>query len=500
MNRIAKIILAFAMAALLTVSIPMAGMQAVRAEAAPIAPATQIPDETPAPEAAAEEAEAEASEETEATEAEATEAEAAETEAAEAEAAETEAEAEAAEAPALTVPADAVILTVGDRTFTAEDVDSMAYMMYSQGRVETYPDYDKAVESLTQEAVLEYALETAGYTQFTDEEQAAFAAEAESMMEAALNRYVEHYLTEDTEEARAQLYAQAQEYYAARGATLDVVTENLRFEAAAKKLDAELTGGYVPTEDEITEVFNTQGAMYQQQYENNVPMYEFLTQYYGYESWYVPEGYRSVIHILLEVEDEVLQAYTAAQAALDEAQSAETVDEAAVDAAQTALDEAFDAVIASRQDTIDEISSRLAQGESFQDLIAEYGTDPGMKNEATLAEGYHVHPESIVWDPAFVSAAFQDGMQQPGDVSEPVVGSYGIHILYYLKDVPGGLIMTDAIRDEISEYLVTSKLNDAYNAFFEEWSQKLEITRDDALLEQLKVQAEAALKNSGSEE
>ena len=38
----------------------------------------------------------------------------------------------------------------------------------------------------------------------------------------------------------------------------------------------------------------------------------------------------------------------------------------------------------------------------------------------------------------FTQGSFSEEMQQVGDVSKPVVTSYGVHILYYLKDIPEG--------------------------------------------------------------
>ena len=61
---------------------------------------------------------------------------------------------------------------------------------------------------------------------------------------------------------------------------------------------------------------------------------------------------------------------------------------------------------------IDAIYTALEQGESFQNLIAAYGTDPGMKDEATLAAGYKVHKDSMMYDSAFTEGAFQEKMQK----------------------------------------------------------------------------------------
>lgn len=390
------------------------------------------------------------------------------------------------------VPADEVVASVNGEQIIVAQLENDAQLLYNAGYVETYPDYDAALESMIREAVVKDHLEKAGYLNFTQDELAAFTNDAQAQWDQLISTYVERYLTEDTEEARATLAAQAEQYFNTMGGSVEVLADDMKYQAAMDKLQEDLTGGYVPTEEEIQQVFDLYGAQYKAQYENNVGMYEYYTQYYGYESWYVPEGYRAVIHILLDVDADVLKAYTDAQAALDEAESAEDSDEAVIAEDKAAVEAAKAAVIASRQEVIDDIYARLEKGESFQSLVAEYGTDPGMQDEVRLAEGYHVHPESILWDPAFTEAAFQEGMRQPGDVSQPVVGTYGIHILYYLKDVPGGLIMTDSIHDEINEYLLSAKSSEAFNAGYAEWEKDVEIVRNDAVIDQLKAQAEAA--------
>lgn len=390
------------------------------------------------------------------------------------------------------VAPETVVLTVNGKETTVQELKDSALALYNEGLTDDAADYDYTMDRLIREGVLLAHLEEAGYLNFTEDEEKAFEAEAQAEWDTYLDTYVEYYLTEDTAEARAQLREQAAEYFASLGGTLEVVLDYVRNQAALDKLEADLIDGYEPTEEEIKAIFDLYGAQYKAQYENNVGMYEFYTQYYGYESWYVPEGYRSVIHILLEVDDDLMNAFTEAQTALDEAESAETVDQAAVAEASAKLEEARAAVIASRQDTIDEIYARLEKGESFQSLIAEYGSDEGMKQESVLAEGIPVHAESILYDPAFTEGAFQEGMTEPGSVSKPVVGSYGIHILYYLKDIPGGLIMTDAIRAEIVEYLVSEKASTAFNAGYAEWEKNVEVVRFDDVVEQLKAEAAEA--------
>lgn len=386
---------------------------------------------------------------------------------------------------------DTVVMSVGDQQYTALNLDNMAYMLYSDGYSETYPDYDMAVEALIQNTLYRLMIEDGGYNNFTAEETQAFENEANATWDKYLDNYVNYYLSEDTDEAREQLRGQAVEFFNSQGLSLDDLIEELESQAASERLQNDLTQGYEPTEAEINEIFDQLAPLYQAEFENNVGSYEIYIMQTGNESLYVPEGYRAIIHILLEVDSDLLDAYMSAQNALEEAESAEEPDEAAIAAARQTKDDALAAVLASRQDVIDEIYDRLEKGESFQTLIAEYGTDPGMQQEEMLKTGYLVHKDSIRYDSAFTEGAFQEGMQQPGDVSQPVVGQFGIHILYYLDDVPGGAIMTDSVHDEIAEVLVSQNLNTALNAAFEEWENKVEIVKNDELIDQMKADAAA---------
>lgn len=394
---------------------------------------------------------------------------------------------------------DPVLAVVGDDEITLSEADEMAYMLYYYGYVEAYPDYDAAVAYMVQTAVIENHIKTAGYMDFTEEEMAAFRNEADAEWEAMLDEYIANYLTEDTEEARASLREQAEAYYAAYGYSQSTTLEDLLISEGYTRLEAALADGYVPTEEEIQDVFMQYGVQYQQMFENDVASYEYYTNYYGYESWYTPAGYRSVLHILLDVDEALLTAWQDAQMAQDEAASAETVDEAAVAAAKETVEAARQAILDSKKAELDDIYARLEQGEDIKNLIAQYNTDPGMQDAATLAEGYHVHPESIVYDVDFTAGCFEEQMTAPGTYSNPVVSQFGIHVIYYLKDVMGGLIMTDAVRAEIEEFLVSNQMQLAYDAGIAEWEKELTVTVNDELIAAAQQEAEAAMAEQSAE-
>ncbi len=92
-----------------------------------------------------------------------------------------------------------------------------------------------------------------------------------------------------------------------------------------------------------------------------------------------------------------------------------------------------------------------------------------------------------------MKGAFSDKMQQVGDVSDPVVEAHGIHILKYLRDaLPSGLIMTDAIHGEITQFLVGRKRETVYTKAFEGWLSEMEVVYNQGGID--KASQEAAAK------
>ena len=388
---------------------------------------------------------------------------------------------------------DAAVLVTydGDGITAAEVKDALANLI-ANGYVTDETDYATAIDYLLQDRILQDKIAEMGLNEFTAEEEEALRADAESQWQQAIDTYVGYFLTEDTDEAREQAKKDAEAYYGAYGYNQEALFESLKNSAAYDKLEEKILEGkeYKPTEDEIRAVFEEYAAMDQQQYEGNVYMYEMYQAYYGAESWYKPEGYRGIIHILLSVDEELLSAYQEAQAAFEDSVTDEAPD--GDEALKTARDEAAAAVLASRQTEIDDIYARLNQGEDFAALVAEYGEDPGMTDAAQLAAGYEVHQDSVIWDPVFTSGAFSEKMQQPGDTSDPVIGSYGIHILHYLRDIPGGIVeLTDEISAEIEQYLENQSMNSIYAEALEGWRSEHEIVYDYDAIALLNAQAAA---------
>ena len=242
---------------------------------------------------------------------------------------------------------------------------------------------------------------------------------------------------------------------------------------------------------------------------------------------WIPEGYRTVKHILVKPADDVLTAVTDARTALTDAQTklegfqtelddlndadpaGETADaseetaeasgentedaepdpteapraaeaiqadidaaQAEVDAAKKAVETAEAACLDSVKEKTDEIYAKLAEGAEFADLIAEYGEDPGMQNEPTATRGYYVSAKSENWDANFTAGAM--ALQKVGDVSEtPVISTSGVHIIRYESDVTPGAVALEDIHDALYDATLTERKDSHYTEALESWTAAL---------------------------
>ena len=444
-------------------------------------------------------------------------------------AADTAEAAEPAEAPVLLVTVNGEEIRTDNeyllqvRDYYLDYAQSNGYDVSDQAMIDTINAYS-LLYTLRSVLVRQKAVEL-GLDQFTDEEKAAMEENGKAAWAEIVDNFIENAGTvtadsTDDEKAAAKADAEAQllaygyneEIYASR------YVQNMIEAQMGERVTDYLTEGKTVSEEEIIAYFNDLVEEDKAAYENDVSSFEFYTQYYGQPSYYTPEGYRAVNHILLQVDEGLMGTWKDLSARLEEQENAaatEATEEATAteeaasdetpvpDAEPTEeptptpepvtkemVDAARNAILDSVRSTVDEINARLADGTSFDDLINEYGTDPGMKDETRRATGYLVHNDSILYDPAFAEAAMK--LEKIGDISEPVVGQSGVHILQYLRDVPGGAVeLTDDMREELRATLTAEMRNEALNTAIDEWEKESDIVYTEAG-EAWKVPAEEA--------
>ena len=397
---------------------------------------------------------------------------------------------------------DPVLFTLDGTTFTKSQVDEQLADMLAAGYVDSQSDYQTVIDYMIQDIVIQDKISELKLDQYTEAEKAAYAAQAKEEWDDLLDNYVSYYLTEDSEEARAEKRKEAEELYAEYGYSEEMILNNLLLQDSYERLQNSVCGDMVVnvSDADIRAVFDEYAAQDKDVYEDNVSLYELYSSY-GQEIWYQPAGFRGVLHILLSVDEALMTTYQDAQNAYEESLSSDGAEGADSQKLLSAAEAARQAILDSQKAILDDIYAKLAAGTPFTDLIKLYNSDPGMEDEATLKEGYPVHQESVIYDSAFVSAAFSEKMHKPGDVSDPAVGVNGVHVVYYLRDIPAGPIeLSSEIAEQIRQYLVNVQRNDVFNEAIDGWLKGHEILRNEEAIAAAIAEAEAAAPIGDSEE
>ena len=333
---------------------------------------------------------------------------------------------------------DPVLFTFnGTEVYQSEVIQRAA--AYGQAQlISSDTAYDEAIEyMIVNQLVPEARAAELGLDQFTDAELAEINAEAAEYYEQQLDAYVEGMGANLSDSEKEGFREELRAYWNEMGTTVESAQETHRFNKVKARLletmDVEIS------DEEIAQVYEEQVQKDEDFFKDNILAYEYFTEYLNSDVWYVPEGYRGVLQILLYADEALCDAY-----------------EDAVSAGE-GVEEAAQAIIASKQSAIDAIYARLDAGEDFVSVMLDYTQDPGMDDDR-IASGYPVHVKSTVWGKEFAAGAFSEEMQQVGDVSQPIASKYGVHILYYLRDIPGGRIaMDERIRESITTYLTNQK-------------------------------------------
>ena len=393
---------------------------------------------------------------------------------------------------------DGGTVTVADIIYDFNYQWSYYYQLYAMAGMEL----DEETVAMLRDSCVDAAVERAA--QSAEAERRGIALTEEELAEAeqtARQLYDESYASllsqatdadEDVRAARVEyeLYASGQDY--------ETILAYYTAEALNAKLREQEDAGITdPGEESIEQAYDQRVESDEANYADSPASFESAMTSGTLVTW-MPEGYRTVKHILVIPDESVLTPYQEAKSELDSMQSeldslneqllAATDDdpaegeeaadpaaletqiaaqEAAIAAAEEALQPLADACLADVQDTLDEIQSRLDAGEDFQTLIDEYGEDPGMQNEPTATVGYYVSADSTTWDTAFRDAAML--LSNVGDVSEPVLSMSGVHIIRYESDVTPGPVPLDDVRDQLFDEALTAAREEHYGALLDEW-------------------------------
>ena len=71
-------------------------------------------------------------------------------------------------------------------------------------------------------------------------------------------------------------------------------------------------------------------------------------------------------------------------------------------------------------------------------------------------------------------------VDEVGAVAQPVVGSYGVHIIQYTRDIPAGPVeLTEELRAAILDEVMSAKESELYQQTMDAWLEEAEIVYSD---------------------
>ena len=285
---------------------------------------------------------------------------------------------------------------------------------------------DLALTYAVEQMLVRQDMQAQGCFDFDHETETWFQQTGKAAYDAALNDVKASFLASqpNMDPDEADVYALA--YAKSLNVTPETYVDYFRTQNASQRYYEWLIQDTPVTDAEIQAAYEARVAESQTVFASDAAAFE-TALYQGQEAWYRPEGYRAVLQILLPAEGDT--------------------DEARLQSVQPA---------------VDAITTRLNDGEAFQTLMAEYSMDANSTDADFLATGYQVHRDSVVWEDAFIQAAFSEAMSAPGAVSLPFASNLGVHILYYLADIPGGPIeLTAELHDALHYTLYTQRYTEA---------------------------------------
>ena len=286
---------------------------------------------------------------------------------------------------------------------------------------------DSVLEHFIGLGVLENLLREAGQADIDEQTQRLLDQQAQATYESAWQQMAETIRAESPGTTDAQIDA----FLSDMGCTPDAYRQELELELKNQRV-LELYCGAIALEDgEALAYYERQYVSFcRERYEGNIPLFEQEVLVSGGISYYIPEGYRRIKHIVMALPEEIAAALQSGSAALS----------------QDAWQALQSAAAAAMKPKTDAIYQALADGQSFESQMKLYSYDTGVAPEDA---GYLIHADSQLWDEGFLRAAM--ALEHPGDVSGPVVTAAGIHIILYAGDEPAGPLALTAEQQALLE-------------------------------------------------
>lgn len=378
------------------------------------------------------------------------------------------------------------------------------------------------LKGMVREAVLDAKAKELGLTELDDETHEGIKTQAQTVFDSYVQQYKSNFATDSSgaEKTDEEAVAATTEFLNQNGLTTDAMLAQMTKDHVRESLQASVTADVTVSDEEVRAKYDSMVSADQEKYAND-RSYNNARNSGAVIAWN-PGGYRTVKHVLVKFSDDQAKRYRELHNTLDslnaelevldkppatkapaeaakaddgknesktapaeaeagqKTENSETseTEEAAVeprtreqiqadlDRANAGLEALYEELMPKAQEVVVAFNS----GADFDSLIEKYNEDPGMTKEPTKTQGYAVSANSTAWEKAFTDGAM--AISEVGQISDPVRGSNGLHIIYYMGDVTPGAVPFEDISESVSKQALSDKVSDTYDKQVAAWIEE----------------------------
>ncbi len=232
----------------------------------------------------------------------------------------------------------------------------------------------------------------------------------------------------------------------------DAYKEDLFEQKAAQKLYDIITEIPELSESELQKEYNLKAAQQRTGFEDGSLDYE-STMASGQTIYYNLGGFRKARQILIGLSEEVKSQISTLHTN-DNDQKA---------------DEVLEEELLKIETETNDIYAMALEGKDFDELIAEYGDDPGMSED----NFYTLGKDNASFYEEFVDGLFS--IENIGDFTKPISTNLGYHIIRYIDKTTEGAVPFEDVKDIIKDEINQQAKQTMYSEQMLEWKDEMKI-------------------------
>lgn len=302
----------------------------------------------------------------------------------------------------------------------------------------------QVLDNLVEQELMYQQAEKEGLVDNSEENREAIRTEQQEYMDSMKEYFISAAGEDADEAAKAEAEKNFQDYVVSSGMD-DVekyINDQIKSNAINDMYD-KIVADVTYTEEEAKAYFDEQVAAQQPLVEKDAKNFSFYQM--GNQAYVNPEGSKYVKNLLISIPGEVQTEISNMRQSGQEAEA----------------DKLLQEELAKIKADADAALKRVKDGEDFDKVMEELGTDPGMQSDPGKTYGY------LVYEGASYVQPFIDGslaLQNVGDISDLIPTDYGYHIIKYVKD-GAGPVDFEMVKQDIIDTKLSARQNETYTNY-----------------------------------